>query len=550
MYIIRNNNNGKKHMEKQNATVAIAAVATAFIAMVAASCSDAIDNTFSKNKSDMQLMPSADYVRLDESDPDGTALTLEWTPAHDFGGDFITTYQYQVQLNGSPASALSEYEDDGVFRRSYTNKELQDMLVSHFGQPTSTVGRMTFTVTASFDGPTLIVPDIATAGVMVKTYGPRQFRADSLFMAGSAVGGRMAMERSEADTLVYAFTGALKAGTINFPLVNFDERNAIGPVDDNAAITRGEMEAVVTDEAEAKSWVVPADGTYRVSVNLGTHKVRIVEDGAVVEADRIFMAGSAVGVGQVQMEPAAENAAVYAWRGELSEGTLYLPLEFEGGQAVAIVPAEGHGINDGRATPFAQAPAKAVASRHWVIPAKGTYRIVADTGEKTIAIYSEATDIKPKVVKWNNTTLKVNPYTTVVDTLYMYGTFNGFAHDPGVFTGYEQKYNLKQSLANPFVFVYSGSELPRSTAKDERGNDVEASVKFTVDNMNNNVYAYGSTASAKRNDHNGYVKAGLGQKLEMVPGQGDNRYAYFVIPEGCNYIEVDIDKLTVVFDKK
>ena len=132
----------------------------------------------------------------------------------------------------------------------------------------------------------------------------------------------------------------------------------------------------------------------------------------------------------------------------------------------------------------------------------------------------------------------------------MYGTFNSFAHDEGVFTGFQSKYNLIQSAANPYVFVYKGDPLPRETAKDERSNDVKAAVKFCTDNQNNNIYAYGSTASAKRNDHNGYVEALLGKSETLVAGQGDNRYAYFVIPDGCNYVEVNIDKLTVVFDQK
>ena len=105
-------------------------------------------------------------------------------------------------------------------------------------------------------------------------------------------------------------------------------------------------------------------------------------------------------------------------------------------------------------------------------------------------------------------------------------------------------------MANPYVFVYSGEELPRGTGNDERGSSITGSVKFTVDNTNNNVYAYGSTASAKRNDHNGYLSPALGETSTLVAGQGDNRYAYFIIPQGCNYVVVDIDKKTVVFGKK
>lgn len=85
--------------------------------------------------------------------------------------------------SGSKADAIKEYEDGGMFIRNYTNKELQDLLIDKFDQLTSTKGVMKFTVTASTEGPRLIVPDIATVSVTVKTYGAKQFMADKVFLA-------------------------------------------------------------------------------------------------------------------------------------------------------------------------------------------------------------------------------------------------------------------------------------------------------------------------------------------------------------------------------
>ena len=78
--------------------------------------------------------------------------------------------------------------------------------------------------------------------------------------------------------------------------------------------------------------------------------VKIVEAGAVVEADQIFLAGSAVGGEQIEMAQALENDQIYAWRGALKAGNLYIPLTFEGEQAMAIVPeiADSHDIEDGQ----------------------------------------------------------------------------------------------------------------------------------------------------------------------------------------------------------
>ena len=141
-----------------------------------------------------------------------------------------------------------------------------------------------------------------------------------------------------------------------------------------------------------------------------------------------------------------------------------------------------------------------------------------------------------------------------VTELWMYGTFNNYGTDSGFFVGFQSKYTLKQSLANPNIFVYKGSVLPRNTANDDNNKGAgapakaqTATVNFKVNRWNNNVFCYGSTADAKRNDHSGYVDAVLNKSETIAGGQGDNRYAFFRIPEGCNYVVVDIEKMTVVY---
>lgn len=529
-----------------------------FALSFAACADDDIDNTASRNLSVIEITPSTDYIKLDESKPDEVALTLEWTAAHDYGYDYITTYEYEMELSGSKADEIHEYEDDAVFRRSYTNAELQDILVNQFGQTTSTLGTMLFTVTASFEGPRLVVPDIATARVKVKTYGPKQFLADELWMAGTAVGdSKVALECSAEDTLVYTATAALAEGTINFPLTNFDEQNAIGPSEPDMAITEDDMDAAVSDEAEANYWTVPVADTYKITVNLRTHKVRIISASSLVAVDNIYMAGTAVGSETVAVSQCLENSSLYAWKGELEAGTVYFPFELEGSADMAIVAKSGTTINDGQGMTFTTTDISAASAKAWKITEKGTYRIVVDMDSKSVTIYSAATDLKNTSVSYNNTVDKINPYTQEVTELWMWGGFNASAHDSDKKAGFQEKYKLTQSLANPNVFVYYGDVLPRESvvdgnnqSGDNKGKAIQAYVKFLVSSIENNVYAYGSSASAKRNSFSGYVSPALGEKSKLVGGQSDNRYAFFIIPEGCNYVCVDIENMTVVFDVK
>lgn len=535
-------------------------VAVGIMSMLATSCEEDIDNTASRNHSEIELTPSGEYIKLDEAKPNETAFTLKWNAAHDFGEDFITTYKYEMQLIGSNAENIKEFDDDGEFLRSYTNQEMQELLVDHFGLTTSTIGEVLFTVTANFEGPRLLVPDIATATLKFKTYGPKQYKADNLYVGGTAVGDdHIKMILKDETNQIYRYEGALVAGKINFPVDYADELNAIGPETDDAPITTGDMAGVISDRAEANSWVIPSAATYRITVNMSKRTVKIVEAGAVVEADQMFLAGSAVGGEQVEITQTLENDQIYAWRGELKAGNLYIPLTLEGEQSMAIVPeiADNHDIEDGQLATFGQALISKVDRQYWTIPSDGTYRIVLNKEEKTITIYSAATDLEPLTVSFNNTELGINPWKQDVNVLHMYGGFNSFAYDAGTDeeTGKnlkycQVKYNLIQSLANPKVFVYKGDVLPRNEYTDNYKKTYKGWVNFSTIRYANNGWFVGSTADAVRNSYNGYTEVTAGKIEGAVVGQGNNRYAYFLIPEGCNYVEVNIENNTVLFDIK
>ncbi|MCH4147604.1 MAG: SusE domain-containing protein [Prevotella sp.] len=539
---------------KKNISNNLLTFAILLLSFLTVSCSEDIDNGFSRNKAITDISVSSDNIILNESEPDKEALSLEWTPTYDYGNDYIINYQYQISVEGSAASAMSEYEDDMNFKRSYTNAELQDILINKFNRLTSTPSTMTFRVTATIQGPRLVTPDIAEAHVKVKTYGNKQFLASKLWMSGSAVGDNdIEMARNENDTLVYTYTGPLSQGSIYFPAKYYDEENAFGPENVNSPITAEAMAAVVTEKGKANSWLIPEKDNYRVTVNLKNHSVTIVSTSSEVSLDQVFMTGTATSGSQIELERTLEDDNIYAFHGSLNAGTLYLPVMKDGKEDLSIVPknSSSHNINDGVSSTFTQvATGTAANGRYWNIEKGGTYRVVLNLNEKTITIYSPSTDPTSMEASWNNTTLKINPYKTVIEKLWMYGTFNAFAHDAGAFVGYQDKYTLKQSKANPYIFVYKGEALPRSSQKDERGNSITGSVKFTIDNTNNNVYAFGSSANAKRNDHNGYITVTDNSALKLVAGQSDNRFAYFIIPENCNFIVVDIKNLVVKFDHK
>lgn len=529
-----------------------------------AACQQKIDNEKSIHNFQVQMEASDTQIVLDESRADQTALTITWTAAKDYGDDYITSYEYTVEHTTSTAEGIHEYEDDGVFVREYTHRELQEMLINRFGQKTSSRSSLRFNVSATFSGPSLIIPDMASVVVSVKTYGPKQFAADEVFMAGTAVGDQPVKLSAGSNPDVYRYQGSLKAGSLNFPVKYDDENNLVVPEDPSAPLTTEPMAAKMVDQAEGGAWTIAAPDSYRVTLNFSTKTVTIIPVSQIFEVDKIFLAGSAVaGTEDVEVEKCIERNGLYAFKGELQAGTLYMPIEYDEARSLAIVSTTSGDIKDGQSASFGQAPVGAAASKAWNIPAAGVYRIVVDTDAKTVAIYSEATDMKNISVSYNNTVAGINPYTQDVTELWMYGGGIGWDKDPDeAKTGFQKKYRLMQSLADPTVFVYYGEAIPRKSIKDDNnktgdyvGVTVTGWIKFLVSNIENNVWAYGSTLPAVRNSYSSYQTCDLGKTYDSVGNQGNARYAYFLVPEGANCVIVKINpadntKATVKFEKR
>ncbi len=530
-----------------------------------AACTQEVDNLKSRNNFVVDIEASAPLIVLDEDTMDEIALDIKWTPAAEYGEEYLVTYTYEISVPGSAANAEVEYEDMGNFERSYTHAELHDMLVGHFGALTSSYTEMVFKITASFDGPTIILPDEASVRVRVKTYGAKQFAADKVYIGGSAVAEQMQLAASDNNPNIYVWTGDLAAGQLLFPVLYGDENNAIVPASGaDTAIAETPMDATIVDGEDASfGWTIADADEYRVTVNITNRTVAVIKTSTIIEIDKMFLGGAAAPESNMEVTRTLENPNVYAFRGELRAGALYLELMFNEKRDMVFVPAEGDDIHDGTAAGYAQISSEValISGRAWNIPDDGTYRIVVDTDARSVTFRSAATDLANKSVEFNKTynsdgTPEQNPYTQEVTELWMYGTFNNYGTDSGRFTGFQEKYKLTQSLANPYLFVYSGAILPRQTANDDNNKDgtqvlsQKATVNFKVNSWNYNVYCYGSTADAERNKHSGYVDAVNGTPLDLVEGQGHNRYAFFRIPEGCNYVEVNIETLKVTFDAR
>ena len=502
----------------------ISALAAASIALLSG-CTREVDNSYSRFPSVMQMTASSQSVVLDESAPDEVALRIEWTAAENYGDDFIMTYKYEWNLTESKVSAKSEYEDLGIFVREYTNAELQKIMMTDFDYKTSTWGTMQFSATATYDGgDRIILPDQASIKVRVKTYGAKQFAADKVYIGGSALSGeKIELVPSANNASVYIWNGNLAAGRVNFPVIYGDEQNVIIPAGGKDIAASGEaMDAAIADWTEnSPGWTVDSAEPYRVTLNMDSRTVAIIPQADILEFDKIYLGGSAAVEGTI-LTQTLENENLYAWYGPLGAGQLYFPVEFEGEKNTAFVPsASSTDLHDGQADAFASASTVSAAGRFWTIPADGNYRVVLNVESRTVTIYSEATDIKNKVVLFKRTSGTANDNCQEeVTRLWIFGS-NVY------YSGSKPKgepYVLEQSLANPRLFVYKGETL-----KDDK-------IKFLASDNWNNEYAFGSGSTRDM-----IATPAIGETYTpLFGGQGNNRYAWFKIPAGTNYIELYI----------
>lgn len=525
-------------------------------------CNEENDVNPLDNRSDLVIEASATDIKLNEDTPNDIALTLNWTKANPISSEYSLSYIYKVDLasNDFDENTLIKEFVYGESSKSYTHKELQQLLTDKWELTPGTTTTLSARIIGSLEGPKFVKPEISTVSVKIQTYIEKEFKADKLYISGTAVDGEdIEIRPMVSNPLRYVGIVSLKAGNINFPIVYEDENkvNVISPVVAEQTIQGGkELEAVVKSAEKAGVWVIPESDTYRVLVDFEHHTVSIGFASDYIAADKIFVSGTCVSEKQ-EMTQTIENENQYAFHAELQSGNVYFPILFDGEESMAIAPETGGDFTDGQEMSFTiKTPEEAALHSSWNIINQGVYRVVINIETKKITIYSPDTDPKPKEIPWNRNGVD---YKTVVERVYIWGPYDGWkTENPKPSTPWDIGFNLAHSmtpsLANPYLFIYKGEKLPRQNSiKDKDGNSHPGGLNFKIGVESAGCYAFGSTADAIRGQYDGCIDltdADLGKKQPLVEGQNNSRYAFFSIPTSVNYVELDIENLTVIFDAK
>ena len=234
---------------------------------------------FFKAEETMQLTASSSKIELDRENPDGIALTFEWTGAREMPEEYIPTYVTKIDLDGNNFNTcVRTVEDDGVYSRSYTNEQLQGYILDKWGKSYVRPVTIQFGVLCKWDGgDRYVMPEVRTLTVEVRPYKPLTFDVDKLYVSGDAVTGatRILMKPTPENEFQYAAHIPLKKGTLTLPAVYDGETNYIVPSDLDGSTLMDGLDEPVVMRSDASGWSIPSEGTYRIVVNIQNKTVRI-----------------------------------------------------------------------------------------------------------------------------------------------------------------------------------------------------------------------------------------------------------------------------------
>lgn len=262
---------------------------------------DEYDNSYLlDNDEKMMLEASASSIKLDAEAEDDIALSFSWTPAREMPEEYVITYVTMLDLKVNQFSAstvIRTVENDGVFEKSYTNGELQSLIVDKWGKSISEVATLSFKVIAKWDGgEKYVMPEYRTVDVDVQPFKPIVFDADKVFLDGEAVknirpSSNYTMTKTPENEFVYAGEFLMDAGRMTIP-IEYDgitryicpaeDASVDIPDNDPAGVKPEGSEYAATvkdipdngDDAGLPAWNLPSKGYWRVIVDIENKTVK------------------------------------------------------------------------------------------------------------------------------------------------------------------------------------------------------------------------------------------------------------------------------------
>ena len=335
-------------------------------------------------------------VLLTEADADKTAVVFTWSDENIYEGD--ATYRFALDILGNEFAAADVAEGMAETRKSYTVKQLNDLLTEVWTCEPGKLITLEARVAAYVGGEQKA--SSAVAYIDVTPYGATPvYTALSLF--GNATPGgtdpakAAAMTREGDDSPQFTWKGALEAGTLRL-LCNPDGTLGVDQFIASEAdkqVTPGRSEAMTlarTIDPARKDymWKIAQAGEYTVTVDTEQRTILFTLERSFYSA--ISMVGPATPNGWeiTQATPLVRSGRVFTWEGTLNVGTLRLACDPDGtwntDQYIAAEPDKPVVSGAEERLVLAAASEQGRGDYMWKINVPGTWAISADTETGTI----------------------------------------------------------------------------------------------------------------------------------------------------------------------
>lgn len=339
---------------------------------------------------------SSEEVVLKKENEGQTAITFTWTKANDRGAGTSLTYFFRMDVlgknfgEGQPEdekTTITEEIPAGVFTKSYTVEQLNNLLLKKFGRPGGSVTNLEVQIIARVDNSAQYqLPEVSSSSFAATSYSPGPL---PLWIAGDAVTGGWDYSLGKSLTEIvertsYNFIGDFTVGSfkviekLGFELPSYD------PAAGNT---------IVYNETVPRN----ADNVFNVA-EAGRHSFYMdIEQGiyafGYVPYENVYMVGNAItGIGwdigkAKPMTWDAKNPEVFVYKGQFDAGEfkLYTQQGNWGGNAL-MPPSNGTKlIPDAEPTPMQLMP-NANPDNKWIIEATGNYELIVNPAKMTIML--------------------------------------------------------------------------------------------------------------------------------------------------------------------
>lgn len=269
-------------------------------------CSDSESEYDYSNITDgnpLKMEVSSQSIILDPNKPNERALIFTWEPGRDRGPNTkITKYIFRLDVadNDFETSITSVEMQEGVYFKSFTSQELNNLLRAKWNRPQDQAIEIEARIIAQVEHPDLyVLPDYSTIKFKVTAY---ELEPNPLFVVGTATTAGWDPEKSlqmnevSVDEL-YNWRGKLSKGELKI----LKQVTSLFP-SYNMGGTEQEMQEVESEEGDNKLFNIPKDGVYSITLNRRSMEIAIEE----VKLENVTLGGSATdagwGVDRIPME--------------------------------------------------------------------------------------------------------------------------------------------------------------------------------------------------------------------------------------------------------